>query len=237
MWLSDLFLYCCPLSRSASRAWAGLVERHQGWCKESPLPGLPAASAHWAPQARSQPPTFVSELHDLSEGEQIMHCTLRQALITEPCREKLRLLRRNQLFLTYEEKKLIGVALFVCLQEEDEFRDKLTPISLALNYSLAPPSHDQTLPPVLNQYSSTFLQEQVDICPVLCPHCLLDQRAADMILLRQSPSAKQRHWALHAAAKRADGLKWLLLLKVRGQHFQLHIWEMVISSYDEHSSH
>lgn len=52
------------------------------------------------------------------------------------------------------------------LQEEDEFRDKLTPISLALNYSLAPPSHDQALPPVLNQYSSTFLQEQVDIFTV-----------------------------------------------------------------------
>ncbi|KAJ3597738.1 hypothetical protein NHX12_001255, partial [Muraenolepis orangiensis] len=35
----------------------------------------------------------------------------------------------------------------VYLREEDEFRDKLTPISLALNYSLAPPSHGQDLPP------------------------------------------------------------------------------------------
>uniref|UniRef100_A0A8C8CSB6 Integrin alpha-2 domain-containing protein n=1 Tax=Oncorhynchus tshawytscha TaxID=74940 RepID=A0A8C8CSB6_ONCTS len=47
-------------------------------------------------------------------------------------------------------------------QGEDEFRDKLTPISLALNYSLAPPSN-LDLPPVLNRYSSTFLQEQAYI--------------------------------------------------------------------------
>uniref|UniRef100_A0A672Y6A8 Uncharacterized protein n=1 Tax=Sphaeramia orbicularis TaxID=375764 RepID=A0A672Y6A8_9TELE len=46
---------------------------------------------------------------------------------------------------------------------EDEFRDKLTPISLALNYSLAPPTHSKELPPVLNQYSSTFLQEHAYI--------------------------------------------------------------------------
>lgn len=46
-------------------------------------------------------------------------------------------------------------------QEDDEFKDKLSPISLALNYSLAPPSHSQDLPPILNHYSSTFLQEQV----------------------------------------------------------------------------
>lgn len=53
-------------------------------------------------------------------------------------------------------------------QEDDEFRDKLTPISLALNYSLAPPSHGQDLPPVLNHYSSTFLQEHVSIyCTLL----------------------------------------------------------------------
>uniref|UniRef100_A0A673XIR8 Integrin subunit alpha 8 n=1 Tax=Salmo trutta TaxID=8032 RepID=A0A673XIR8_SALTR len=50
----------------------------------------------------------------------------------------------------------------VYLREEDEFRDKLTPISLALNYSLAPPSN-LDLPPVLNRYSSTFLQEQAYI--------------------------------------------------------------------------
>ncbi|CAL8255922.1 unnamed protein product [Boreogadus saida] len=51
----------------------------------------------------------------------------------------------------------------VYLKEEDEFRDKLTPISLALNYSLAQPTHSQDLPPVLNYYSSTFLQEQAYI--------------------------------------------------------------------------
>ncbi|XP_032410543.1 integrin alpha-8 [Xiphophorus hellerii] len=51
----------------------------------------------------------------------------------------------------------------IYLKEEDEFRDKLTPIALALNYSLAPPSSDKTLPPILNQYSSTFLQEHAYI--------------------------------------------------------------------------
>uniref|UniRef100_A0A8C5G890 Integrin alpha-2 domain-containing protein n=1 Tax=Gouania willdenowi TaxID=441366 RepID=A0A8C5G890_GOUWI len=44
-----------------------------------------------------------------------------------------------------------------------EFRDKLTPIALALSYSLAPPSLNQNLPPVLNHYSSTFLQEHAYI--------------------------------------------------------------------------
>uniref|UniRef100_H3DPZ4 Integrin subunit alpha 8 n=1 Tax=Tetraodon nigroviridis TaxID=99883 RepID=H3DPZ4_TETNG len=51
----------------------------------------------------------------------------------------------------------------IYLKEDDEFRDKLTPISLALNYSLAPPSRGQDLPPILNHYSSTFLQEQAYI--------------------------------------------------------------------------
>ncbi|KAG7475000.1 integrin alpha-8 [Solea senegalensis] len=51
----------------------------------------------------------------------------------------------------------------IFLKEEDEFRDKLTPISLALNYSLAPPTRDQSLPPILNLYSSTFLQEHAYI--------------------------------------------------------------------------
>uniref|UniRef100_A0A3P9Q7B7 Integrin subunit alpha 8 n=1 Tax=Poecilia reticulata TaxID=8081 RepID=A0A3P9Q7B7_POERE len=44
----------------------------------------------------------------------------------------------------------------VASQEEDEFRDKLTPIALALNYSLAPPSSDKTLPPILNHYLKHF---------------------------------------------------------------------------------
>ncbi|XP_033497444.1 integrin alpha-8 [Epinephelus lanceolatus] len=51
----------------------------------------------------------------------------------------------------------------IYLREEEDFRDKLTPISLALNYSLAPPTHGQNLPPVLNHYSSTFLQEHAYI--------------------------------------------------------------------------
>uniref|UniRef100_A0A4W5QYI7 Integrin subunit alpha 8 n=1 Tax=Hucho hucho TaxID=62062 RepID=A0A4W5QYI7_9TELE len=51
----------------------------------------------------------------------------------------------------------------VYLRGEDEFRDKLTPISLALNYSLAPPLSNLDLPPVLNRYISTFLQEQAYI--------------------------------------------------------------------------
>ncbi|XP_011603981.1 integrin alpha-8 [Takifugu rubripes] len=51
----------------------------------------------------------------------------------------------------------------IYLKEDDEFRDKLSPISLALNYSLVPPSHGQDLPPILNHYSSTFLQEQAYI--------------------------------------------------------------------------
>lgn len=51
----------------------------------------------------------------------------------------------------------------IYLREEEDFRDKLTPISLALNYSLSPHTHGQTLPPVLNHYSSTFLQEHAYI--------------------------------------------------------------------------
>ncbi|RVE62629.1 hypothetical protein OJAV_G00158900 [Oryzias javanicus] len=51
----------------------------------------------------------------------------------------------------------------IYLREDDEFRDKLSPISLTLNYSLAPPTHDKSLPPVLNQYSNTFLQDNAYI--------------------------------------------------------------------------
>ncbi|XP_045901950.1 integrin alpha-8 [Micropterus dolomieu] len=51
----------------------------------------------------------------------------------------------------------------IFLREDDEYRDKLTPIALALNYSLAPPSHGQNPPPILNYYSSTFLQEHAYI--------------------------------------------------------------------------
>ncbi|KAM9309121.1 LOW QUALITY PROTEIN: integrin alpha-8 [Pholidichthys leucotaenia] len=55
------------------------------------------------------------------------------------------------------------LSYMIYLREEDEFRDKLSPIALALNYSLAPAPQDQNLPPVLNQYSSTFLQEHAYI--------------------------------------------------------------------------
>ncbi|XP_075869792.1 integrin alpha-8-like, partial [Nelusetta ayraudi] len=51
----------------------------------------------------------------------------------------------------------------IYLKEDDEFRDKLTPISLALNYSLAPPSSEQDLPPVLNHYSSSQLLDHAYI--------------------------------------------------------------------------
>ncbi|KAJ0000357.1 hypothetical protein NQD34_012199 [Periophthalmus magnuspinnatus] len=55
------------------------------------------------------------------------------------------------------------IAYTIYLREEDEFRDKLTPIALALNYSLAPSVQSKELPPVLNHYSSTFLQEHAYI--------------------------------------------------------------------------
>uniref|UniRef100_A0A668A3X9 Integrin subunit alpha 8 n=1 Tax=Myripristis murdjan TaxID=586833 RepID=A0A668A3X9_9TELE len=82
---------------------------------------------------------------------------------------------KRVLFLDTQQPQRTGVLILghnrprtcqsytVYLREEDEFRDKLTPISLALNYSLAPPARGQDLPPVLNHYSSTFLQEQAYI--------------------------------------------------------------------------
>ncbi|KAM9782977.1 integrin alpha-8 [Neosynchiropus ocellatus] len=51
----------------------------------------------------------------------------------------------------------------IYLREEDEFRDKLTPISVLLNYSLATPTEGQTLPPVLDYFSGTFVQEHAYI--------------------------------------------------------------------------
>lgn len=82
---------------------------------------------------------------------------------------------RRVLFLDTQQPQITGtltlshgrpracLSYTIFLKEEDEFRDKLTPISLALNYSLAPPTHGQSLPPVLNHYSSTFLQEHAYI--------------------------------------------------------------------------
>ncbi|XP_018545019.1 integrin alpha-8 [Lates calcarifer] len=82
---------------------------------------------------------------------------------------------RRVLFLDTEQPQRTGrltlghnhphacLSYIIYLREDDEFRDKLTPISLALNYSLAHPAHNQKLPPVLNRYSSTFLQEHAYI--------------------------------------------------------------------------
>ncbi|XP_072316160.1 integrin alpha-8 [Eucyclogobius newberryi] len=58
-----------------------------------------------------------------------------------------------------QRKPRACVTYTIYLKEEDEFRDKLTPIALALNYSLAPSVQGKDLPPVLNHYSGTFLQE------------------------------------------------------------------------------
>lgn len=53
----------------------------------------------------------------------------------------------------------------VFLRDEAEFRDKLTPISVALNYSLDQRTAPQTLElrPILDHYSKTFHQEQANI--------------------------------------------------------------------------
>ncbi|XP_061631807.1 integrin alpha-8 isoform X2 [Phyllopteryx taeniolatus] len=82
---------------------------------------------------------------------------------------------KRVLFLDTQQPQLTGLLTLgynhpqaclnysIYLKEEDEFRDKLTPISLALNYRLAPPPQGQMLPPVLNYYSSTVLQEHAYI--------------------------------------------------------------------------
>uniref|UniRef100_A0A672Y676 Integrin alpha-2 domain-containing protein n=1 Tax=Sphaeramia orbicularis TaxID=375764 RepID=A0A672Y676_9TELE len=71
--------------------------------------------------------------------------------------------QRTGLLKLGQDRPHACISYTIYLKEEDEFRDKLTPISLALNYSLAPPTHSKELPPVLNQYSSTFLQEHAYI--------------------------------------------------------------------------
>lgn len=111
----------------------------------------------------------MSELQDLSEGEQTPHLCAHTSTSSWLLQSKT---LTQQIYisapqnvkytsLTNKNKKDHIFSRPVASQEEDEFRDKLTPIALALNYSLAPPSHDQTLPPILNEYSSTFLQEHV----------------------------------------------------------------------------
>ncbi|KAM6968243.1 integrin alpha-8 [Aplochiton taeniatus] len=71
--------------------------------------------------------------------------------------------RRTAILALGHKRPRTCLTYTVYLKEEEEFRDKLSPISLALNYSLAPPPTGLDLPPVLNHYSSTFLQEQAYI--------------------------------------------------------------------------
>uniref|UniRef100_A0A3B4C222 Integrin alpha-2 domain-containing protein n=1 Tax=Pygocentrus nattereri TaxID=42514 RepID=A0A3B4C222_PYGNA len=78
----------------------------------------------------------------------------------------------------------------IYLRDEAEFRDKLSPISVALNYSL-----DQTAPlpglqlqPILDHYSTTFHQEQANI--------LLDCGDDNMCIPDLKLSAKMDHTEL-----------------------------------------
>lgn len=75
----------------------------------------------------------------------------------------IQLPQRTGILTLGQDKPRACITYTIYLKEEDEFRDKLTPIALALNYSLAPPAHDKDLPPVLNHYSGTFLQEHAYI--------------------------------------------------------------------------
>ncbi|XP_030641281.1 integrin alpha-8 [Chanos chanos] len=72
---------------------------------------------------------------------------------------------RNQLLVLGTRDRQKCQSFTVYLRNEDEFRDKLSPISVALNYSL-----DQTAPPpglelrpILDHYSKTFHHEQAYI--------------------------------------------------------------------------
>lgn len=137
-------LIYCLVCRPDSGAAAGLAERNSWRSQESSVPRHPAALWHRAPDAGPQPPTRMPQPHYLPESEQKEH-------------------KKTGAFLTvFPAVQMSSLLLELCLlQEDDEFRDKLTPISLALNYSLAPPSSGHDLPPVLNHYSSTLLLEHV----------------------------------------------------------------------------
>ncbi|RXM29225.1 Integrin alpha-8 [Acipenser ruthenus] len=68
--------------------------------------------------------------------------------------------------LLIEKRKPQGCQNFVVyLKDETEFRDKLTPISIGLNYSLdeSNPPGGLTLKPILNYYREPFIHEQVYI--------------------------------------------------------------------------
>ncbi|XP_023700313.1 integrin alpha-8 [Paramormyrops kingsleyae] len=64
-----------------------------------------------------------------------------------------------------ERKRQACHSFTVYLREDSEFRDKLTPISVALNFSLdetrTPPGQD--LRPILDYYGRSFVQEQANI--------------------------------------------------------------------------
>lgn len=64
-------LYRYLLSRPESGAAAGLVEGNQRRSQESSVPGHPAASAQRDPKIGIQQPECMSDLHHLSESEQI----------------------------------------------------------------------------------------------------------------------------------------------------------------------
>ncbi|XP_051871614.1 integrin alpha-8 [Pristis pectinata] len=51
----------------------------------------------------------------------------------------------------------------VYLTDEKEYRDKLTPITVSLNYSLDESRPSRDLKPIINYYSETFLQKQAHI--------------------------------------------------------------------------
>lgn len=64
------------------------------------------------------------------------------------------------------------VGFFSVLQAEDEFRDKLSPIVISLNFSLDPRAPvDQTgLRPVLNYQTEQLIEQKV--CILLTRHCI-----------------------------------------------------------------
>ncbi|XP_062395048.1 integrin alpha-8 [Sardina pilchardus] len=73
--------------------------------------------------------------------------------------------QRSQSITLGQQEKYHCYNYTVFLREEEEFRDKLTPISVSLNYSL---DQSATYPglslrPVLDHYSKTFHQEQANI--------------------------------------------------------------------------
>ncbi|XP_043923439.1 integrin alpha-8 [Protopterus annectens] len=67
--------------------------------------------------------------------------------------------------LTGKRKLHVCRNFTVYLRDETEFRDKLTPVNISLNYSLSDsaPLNDLALRPVLNYYGETFKQNQTYI--------------------------------------------------------------------------